>query len=273
MRSLDIIKATLGGKMKKLLLITSLALSTTVLAAPVRVNPENQITITTEEITEEEDYVTQKNLIPTTRNDSRSPVRGRVFIDEDEYYRGANDGKPDRIESAGKVISAARDMVALGEAIYELVKKGKPSNVTEYAPISVVPKDPTTKEIIDVFDLEGFSMPVQRTYTTKIKNGVGKVLVNFTYKVMYSYGGSYNGAGKYLTGVIIVPQSVRTNFGWDFNASMKLSGMMNHGTKASPVAGVMITIKYQMNSWSSAFERNDTIHITGRGEFKNHMVQ
>ena len=259
--------------MKKLLLITSLALSASVLAAPERVNPENQITITTEEITVEEDFVTQKNLIPTTRdNNNRTPVRGRVYIDDEDYYNNRPDQPRDRLESAGKVISAARDMVALGEAIYELVKKGKPSNVTEYAPISVVPKDPTTKEIADIFDLEGFSMPVQRTYTTKIRNGVGKVLVNFTYKVMYSYGGSYNGTGKYLTGVIIVPQSVKTTFGWDFNASMKLSGMMNHGTKANPVAGVMLTIKYQMNSWSAAFERNDTIHITGRGEFKNHMI-
>ena len=29
-----------------------------------------------------------------------------------------------------------------------------------YAAISVVPKDPTTKEVVSPFDLEGFSMPV-----------------------------------------------------------------------------------------------------------------
>jgi hypothetical protein len=166
----------------------------------------------------------------------------------------------------------ARDIVALGEAVYELVKKGRPTNVTEYAPISVVPRDPTTKEYIDPFELEGFSFPVEKNFVTNIKDGTGSNAVTFSYKVLYSYGGSYNGKGRYLTNVIVVPGSVRTSFGWDFNATMKLSGIMNHGTKADPVAGIMITLKYQMNTWSSAFERNDTIHITGNGELKNYNM-
>lgn len=177
-----------------------------------------------------------------------------------------------KVERTGAVIKVARDMVALGEAIYDLVKKGKPTNTTDYAPISVVPRNSATKEHVDPFDLEGFSMPVEKNYTAKILNGLGREVVSFSYKVMYSYGGSYNGTGKYLTNVIIVPGSIRTTFGWDFNASMKLSGIMNHGSKENPIAGIMITVKYQMNSWSAAFERNDTIHITGNGEMKNHNI-
>lgn len=246
--------------MKKLILLASMALSTSLLAAP-KVNPEHQFEFSVEEVT----YIYNKNL---------GHGNGAGLIPNPGFIPGAtNDGGDTRLEKTGKIISVARDMVALGEAIYELVKKGKPSNVTEYAPISVVPRDPVTKEIADIFDLEGFSMPVEKSYVAKIKNGLGKEVVTFSYKVLYSYGGSYNGTGKYLTSVIIVPQSVKTTFGWDFNATMKLSGMMNHGTKADPVAGVMLTIKYQMNSWSAAFERNDTVHITGRGEFKNHMIQ
>lgn len=176
--------------------------------------------------------------------------------------------QPDRTEQAGKVIQAAKDIVALGEDIYTLVQKGKPTNVTEYAPISVVPKDPATKEVVDPFELEGFSMPVQKNFTARLKDG-GKEVINFKYKVLYSYGGSYNGAGKYLTGVIIIPGSVKTNFGWNFTATMRLSGIMNHGTKASPIAGVMITVKYQMNGWNKAHERNDTVHITGAGQFQS----
>ena len=249
--------------MKKLLLLATLALSTSLLAAPVRMKPEQKLTFTVEEISPEEAPYFSKSLVDgggqggSTTN--TTPITPSTFND--------------RVDSAGKVISVARDIVALGEAIYELVKKGKPTNVTEYAPISVVPKDPATKEIVDLFDLEGFSMPVEKTFVARVKNGVGKEVVKFTYKVMFSYGGSYNGAGRYLTGVIIVPQSVVTQFGWEFNASMKLSGMMNHGTKIDPVAGIMITVKYQMNGWSTAYERNDTIHITGRGEFRNHMAQ
>jgi hypothetical protein len=192
---------------------------------------------------------------------------------------GAGDGeeaKPPRgidLDKTGKVISVARDMVALGESIYHLAQKGKPSNVTEYAPISVVPRDPMTKEYADPFDMENFSMPVEKNYTTIIKNGIGKEVVRFDYKIVYSYGGSHNGVGRYLTNVMIIPSSIKTSFGWDFNASMKLGGIMNHGTKAQPVAGVMVTVKYQMNSWSASFERNDTVHITGRGELKTYNAR
>jgi hypothetical protein len=251
--------------MKKLLLITTLALSTSLLAAPARVNPNEKLTLTVEEITSTNISIFSKGII--------DPTGGAGGGSSDSNTPSAGGGMNDRIATTGQVIAVARDIVALGEAIYELVKKGKPTNVTEYAPISVIPKEPGTKEPVDLFDLEGFSMPVERAFVARIKNGVGKEVVQFTYKIMFSYGGSYNGAGKYLTSVIIVPQSVKTSFGWDFNASMKLSGMMNHGTKADPVAGIMITIKYQMNGWSTAYERNDTIHITGRGEFKNHMAQ
>lgn len=248
--------------MKKLLLVTTLVLSTSVMAAPAIPKSQQFGSLTVEEVTPAQYKSLNGTEVGGIAGGQTNPeVPGPV--------------KPtlgDRVEQTGKVIQTARDMVALGEAIYELVKKGKPTNVTEYAPISVVPRDPTTKEIADIFDMEGFSMPVEKNYVAKIKNGAGKEVVNFSYKVVYSYGGSYNGAGKYLTNVLIIPGSVRTTFGWEFNATMKLSGMMNHGTKADPVAGVMVTIKYQMNSWSSATERNDTIHITGRGQLKNMNV-
>lgn len=185
---------------------------------------------------------------------------------------GGGDVAPrvDRIERVGQVIATARDFVALGETIYTLVQKGKPSNTTEFAPISVVPKDPISKEIVEPFDLEGFSMPVQKKYTTIIKSGVSEA-IRFEYMVMYSYGGSYEGFGKWITGVQIIPVSVKTSYGWDFNATMKVSGIMNHGTKADPVAGVIVVVKYQMNSWRTAQERNDTFHITGRGELKTYI--
>lgn len=249
-----------GGNMKTLLLASSLILSSSILAAPA-----GQLigSLKVEEIS--------SSQFEAFANDTGGASSGETKPEEkpEEKPKPTFD---ERIQQTGKVIQVARDMVALGEAVYDLVKKGRPSNITEYAPISVVPRDPTTKEILDPFELEGFSMPVEKNYVAKIVNGVGKEVVTFSYKVLFSYGGSYNGIGKYLTNVIIVPGSIRTSYGWDFNATMKLSGIMNHGSKANPVAGIMVTVKYQMNSWSAAFERNDTIHITGNGEIKNHNM-
>ena len=261
--------------MKSLLLVSSLLVSTSLMAAPSIPLDQQIASFTVEEVTDV-DNKSQTNGGYNGGYNGGGQQGGYGFIGGIPGGIGGGQGypgtisqdPPDKFETTGKVIQTARDMVALGEAIYSLVQKGKPSNVTEYAPISVVPRDPMSKEYVDPFELEGFSMPVEKSYVAKVKNGSGKEVVNFSYKVLYSYGGSYNGAGKYLTNVIIIPGSIKTTFGWDFNATMKLSGIMNHGTKADPVAGVMVTVKYQMNSWSSAFERNDTIHITGNGELK-----
>ena len=243
--------------MKKLLLLATVAVSTSLMAAPNIPASQQLGTIEIHEISSEQFKKFNGAGIPAGLNNP-GPIPGG-FVggginggftggDPNQPQNGGNgqggyngggytgggyyNGSGDRIETAGRVIQTARDFVALGEAIYELVQKGKPKNQTEYAPISVVPRDPMTKEYVDVFDLEGFSMPVEKNYVANIKNKAGGQAVTFTYKVMYSYGGSYNGAGKYLTNVIIIPGSVKTSYGWDFNATMKLSGMMNHGTRA-----------------------------------------
>lgn len=255
--------------MRKAFIATSLALVTTLSHASVEAF--EGFTVTTQEITPTTKSVqglgeTTPSTTPTTTTTptpapTPAPAPTTTPVTPDQ-----------QLERAGKIISTAKDMVAFGEAIYTLVQKGKPSNTTEYAPISVAPKDPTTKEVVDAFEMENFSMPVAKKFETVIKKGL-KEVVRFQYKVMYSYGGSYNGKGKYLTSVLVVPTYVKTSFGWTFNASMKLGGMMNNGTKTDPVAGVVLAMKYQMNSWTSAMERNDTIYINGRGELKSYIGQ
>ncbi len=181
----------------------------------------------------------------------------------------------DRIQQIGGVITVAKDVVALGEAIYALVEKGRPKITTDYAPISILPRDPSNtatdpalKYAVDPFDMEGFSFPVEKMITSKVKGPTGAAAVEFKYKVLYSYGGSYNGAGKYLTVINIIPASVKVGHGWTLNSSMKLTGMMNHGTRANPIVGAMITVKYTISSATKAFERNDTIYISGDGSMK-----
>ncbi|MFY7992033.1 MAG: hypothetical protein ACOVP4_01985 [Bacteriovoracaceae bacterium] len=176
----------------------------------------------------------------------------------------------DTTEKVGTVIGLAKDIVALGESIYTLVQKGKPTNTTEYAPISVLPKAAVAGAEVMWDEMENFSMPTEKKFVTSIKNGVGKEVVRFEYMIIFSHSGSFNGAGKYIAGAEIIPVSVKTSFGWDFNATMKLGGIMNNGSKADPVAGANITIKYQMTSWSSAFERNDLIYINGNGDIKSY---
>jgi len=167
---------------------------------------------------------------------------------------------------AGKIIAVGRELVALGEDIYRLVQKGKPSNTTSYAPISVIPKVNGTP--VDVFETENWTMPRKNTYVITYKNLYGMEVVKFRYSVIFSYGGTYQGKGAYLTAAQIVPESIMTNFGFTFSATMKLNGISNHGTKDSPVAGAIMAMQYTVETILQANLETDSFHITGRGGFK-----
>lgn len=175
-------------------------------------------------------------------------------------------GQVDPTEKVGKVISVARDLVALGEDIYRLVIKGKPTNQTSYAPISVIPR--VNGAPVDILDTETWRAPVKRTYQVVYENLYGIDVVTFRYSVIYSYGGSYNGSGAYLTAVQIIPESVRTLFGFDFTATMKLGGIQNQGTKANPNAGATLLMEYTVSSVMNAENVVDSFFVTGKGGFK-----
>ncbi len=175
-------------------------------------------------------------------------------------------GQVDPTERVGKVISVARDLVALGEDVYKLVIKGKPSNTTSYAPISVIPR--VNGAPADILDTESWRAPVKRTYEVIYENLYGIDVVTFRYSVIYSYGGSYEGKGLYLTAVQIIPETVRTLFGFDMTATMKLGGIQNQGTKAAPIAAATLLMEYTVSSVMVAQNQVDSFFVTGRGQFK-----
>jgi hypothetical protein len=179
-----------------------------------------------------------------------------------------NGGVLDPVETAGKVIAVAKDMVALGESVYQLVIKGKPTTSTTYAPISVVPR--MGSAIVDVMELEGWSVPVTRSYEVKYYNYYNVAVVTFKYSVIYSYKGSYNGSGAYLTAVQVIPDHVRTLFGFDFTATMKLGGVQNQGNSANKVAGVTILMEHTVSSVLVNENTTDKFFITGIGQFKKY---
>jgi hypothetical protein len=168
--------------------------------------------------------------------------------------------------SAGEVIAIANQVVALGERIYELVKKGKPVLTTDSTPISVMPKN-EDGSAVDIMQTEGWSIPTTRKVKMAYKNTYGMQVVTFDYTIVFAHSGQFNGSGAYITGAQIVPTQAKVSWGFNFDASMKLASLQNHGTVANPVAGVVLSLGYKVSSLMSAIESHDQYHLTGRGQF------
>lgn len=170
-------------------------------------------------------------------------------------------------DKIGRIIAYGKELVAFGESLYTLVQKGKPSNKTTYAPISVIPR--VAGQDIDIFDTEDWNeTPKKRTYEVVYENGFGAEVVNFRYSVIFSYGGRYNGKGAYITAAQIIPVSVKTLFGYDFSATMKLSGIQNIAKKDDPVAALMMTMQYEISTVFQATLESRTYTVTGLGSIK-----
>ncbi len=187
------------------------------------------------------------------------------YLDNTHFYEQHEKALVTSVDP-GQVIGYAKDLVALGQSVYDLVQKGKPSNTTSYAPISIVPK--ISGQPADVFELENFRIPVRRSYQVNYYNMYNANVVHFKFSIMYSYGGTYNGSGAYLTATQIIPEEVKTLWGYDFSATMKLGGMQNTGSKGNPIAGAVLNLQYNINTVVKAETKVLAFYVGGNGFFK-----
>lgn len=179
--------------------------------------------------------------------------------------------KPDVIEKTGKVIQVAKDLVALGEDVYKLVTKGRPNLTTNYAPISVIPRGEDGKALDVLSDMEGWSEPIKSTFEVTYTNYYNAEVVKFRFSVMFSYGGSYNNKGAYITSAQIVPEYVRVLFGYDFSAVFKLAGVYpvtDAKFKNGKVAGATLIMEHTVKTLVNATSMSTPIFISGTGVIK-----
>lgn len=169
----------------------------------------------------------------------------------------------------GAVIAVGRELVALGEGVYNLVQKGKPTSVGTYAPIHVLPKDPLTNQQIDPFDLETVADPVVKKYTVELRTSKNRLVYAFDFLLTFQPGGSYDGKGKYILNALVIPK-MNVAYGKDFTATMKLQGISNKGTKKNPIASATLTLSYSIGAVTNAISDVTLITIDGLGKVSIH---
>jgi hypothetical protein len=173
----------------------------------------------------------------------------------------------EKVGNVGGVIATANQIIALGERIYKIIEKGRPVLHTSYAPISVIAKD-KDGNAVDMFQTSGWSRPSTSTYSVKYRNGFNMTVVEFKFTLIFSYGGRYQGKGKYITAAQIVPSDVQVAWGFNVSATMSLDGIFNHGTVAEPVAGANLRLNYKIDTVVKTEERNMIFYIGGDGQVR-----
>ena len=155
-----------------------------------------------------------------------------------------------------------KKIVNLAMKIYNIIVKNRPvvNIATDYA--NAVPEAATHWT-----QLTGWQGPDSKLYTFTAKNVAGIQVVNAVYKVHYVWGASFQGRGKYLTGVTIEPVSITTGWGCklDVTADVPDETIVNAGTGEAPVAQMDLKLKWRLKSFAQDLAQEAVYRVRGDG--------
>lgn len=153
-----------------------------------------------------------------------------------------------------------QQLITLGKEIWQIVKDGAPViNFTSQS-ASVIPQ-----AALCPFYMSNWNIPQSKTFELKYTNNFGMEMIYFTYKLIYSYGGRFEGKGAYLANVSIHPKDIRLKWGQSFDANVKIAQGINIGSLEEPVAGLEISLDWDIKNPVSELQSNRTYFVDGTG--------
>lgn len=156
-------------------------------------------------------------------------------------------------------------IINLGQKIWAIIEKNKPVVEVKNSYATALPKG-----ITNWGELEGWSQPKGTVYTLTANNAYGTRVINVRFQVLRTYGGSYNGKGKFLTAVTVEPLLVEVLWGYQFNLTAEVpdTSVINVGTSADPVAAMMPTLKWQIKTVLKDSQGKSLFYLQGDGLYK-----
>ena len=155
------------------------------------------------------------------------------------------------------------EIVNLGQKVWNLVEAGKPVMTTQWQTASAIPQGVTNWD-----QMAGWKMPESRAYRVRFVNVYGMTMVDFVYRLNYTFGGSYKGQGQYLTRVSAMSESLAVAWGFNFDGSVEVQSVANGGTTESPIALMELIVKWKMKTPVRVSEGSSAYAISGDGTFK-----
>jgi hypothetical protein len=155
-------------------------------------------------------------------------------------------------------------ILSMGRKVWAVIEANKPvlSFTTQNA--SAVPTG-----VQSWLQLSGWQTPRAYVYRVTYENLYGIDVVDFSYRVMFTPGGSVNGRGRYLSNVTIVPNTIDVAWGFTFNASASVVNTINTGSATAPVAGMELLLTWSAESPLKKSENTASYFVRGDGEYVN----
>ncbi len=91
-------------------------------------------------------------------------------------------------------------------------------------------------------EFSSWNRPRTYDFNYKLKNGLGLKVIDYSFQLVFTPGGKYNGKGQYLRNVMIIPKGIYTFWMWSLSSMVEMHEPVNVGERDDPVAGLQLTI-------------------------------
>ena len=201
-----------------------------------------------------------------TNNANDSGVYGTVVSSSGSSTSSPTQTSPGTINPAsmfnGNAAVIIGQLTTIGTKVWDFVVNNKPTATYDSLKASVVPSG-----IKDWRELSGWSMPVKKVYHIKFYSKItGKVAGGFDYRIVYQYGGNYQGKGKYIGQISVNADKITLRTDRGLNIRTELLPPLNMGTVEDPVAGVQLLVNFNTNTTLGYLQGSKQYYLSGNGE-------
>lgn len=180
-----------------------------------------------------------------------SPVGIENYAPGGRHWQPLSPQLPPREVSLDKIIN-------LGERVWKFIVDNQPVLNVSYRYANALPTG-----VRDGFELENFSDIQTRSFRLYGDNWYGSRVYDVTYTVMHRYNGSYQGRGRYLEHVTVVPSNISVSWGYTMNFGVRSVTPVNQGSKDAPIAGMMMELDFAVSTVMKKFEARPVFEFRG----------
>jgi len=160
-------------------------------------------------------------------------------------------------------IDTINDIINIGEKIWAIIEGNQP-----VVDVSTTYANAYPRGIEHWTDMHSWKPPTATMYEFSAKNMLGMDAVKVRYQVIRMHGGKFRGKGNFLNHVTIEPLKVEVNWGMKFHLLVQIPTVMNVGSSDDPVAAMLATLKWQVNTVFKHTQGTSVYYLQGDGDYR-----
>jgi hypothetical protein len=154
------------------------------------------------------------------------------------------------------------DIVNIGKTIWKIVENGQSKVNLNLVEANALPAGAVCWNQLEQWN----KIPKSKLVHVWYENYLGLKVIDFTYRVTYSYGGKVEGKGLYLANISVKPANLNVLWGgFNFDVTVSAGTPLNIGTMTNPIAGIQLDVEWRASSPLVKSFQSDSLFIGADG--------